>query len=186
MRDKTKKISLAPSRTAWVRRSIAAVLVAGGTFVLIPASASATTNPSIASCPEVGQVSYTTSQTATYRGDGTTRTYGQAGGELEISLGESVSTGGSISGTTTAEAGVIFAKASVSVGVEIRKDWTNSVTRAYRWTVPSTQPTGWVEAGHRAYNVSYTKTQIVAPCSVKTVKVGTIVGNTSNIQFIHS
>lgn len=168
----------------WVRGSMAAALAAGIACAVAPASFADQRGPE--ACPEVGQVSYTTSSSAVYRGDRTTRTYGASGGELEITLGESVTTGGSITGTTSAEAGVIFAKASVSVGVEIRKDWTNSVTRAYRWTVPSSQREGWIEAGHRAYNVTYSKKQIVAPCNVKLVKSGTILGNTSNIQFIHS
>lgn len=169
---------------AWVRGSVAAALAAGIAGAAAPASLADSSGTS--ACPEVGQVSYPTTQTATYRGDRSTRTYGASGGVLEITLGESVTTGGSITGTTSAEAGVVFAKASVSVGVTIKKDWTSSVTRSYTWTVPSSQNPGWIEAGHRAYNVNYIKRQIVAPCNVKTVKTGSILGNTSNVQFIHS
>lgn len=160
-------------------RTVAALALGAGPLVVITAPASQ------AACPEVGQVTYSVSPSATYRGDKSTRTYGQSGGTISIALGESVTTGGSITGTTSAEAGVIFAKASVSVGVTIKKDWTNSTTRSYSWKVPKAQKTGWIEAGHRAYAVSYTKNTIVAPCNVKK-KTGKIVGNTSNIQFIHS
>lgn len=169
---------------AWVGGPVAAAVAAGIAVAAAPASLADTSGTS--SCPEVGQVSYTTTQTATYRGDRSTRTYGASGGVLEITLGESVTTGGSITGTISTEANAIFAKASVSVGVTIKKDWTSSVTRGYKWTVPSNQNPGWIEAGHRAYNVNYIKRQIVAPCNVKTVKTGTILGNTANVQFIHS
>lgn len=163
-------------------------LVAKGiTLVLaVPAAAVVTAPSSYAACAEVGNVYYSTTQSPTYRGDRDTRTYGRSGGTLTIALGESVTTGGSITGTTSAEAGVIFAKASVSVGVTIKKDWTSSVTRSYSWKVPSSQSTGWIEAGHHAYKVNYVKKTIVAPCNVKTVKTGSIVGNTSAIEFTHS
>lgn len=72
------------------------------------------------------------------------------------------------------------------VGVTIKKDWTNTVTRGYSWTVPANQGTGWVEAGHRAYDVRYTKYTVVSRCTVRTLKSGTITGNTPNIMFIHS
>ncbi|MGO4596932.1 hypothetical protein [Terrabacter sp. 2RAF25] len=163
-------------------------LMAKGLILLlaVPAAAVVTAPSSYAYCTDVGNVYYTTSQSPTYRGDYNTRTYGKSGGTLTISLGESVTTGGSITGTTSAEAGVIFAKASVSVGVTIKKDWTSSVTRAYAWKVPSTQSTGWIEAGHHAYKVTYTKKTVVPPCTLHTDKTGTIVGNTSAIEFTHS
>ena len=163
-------------------------LLAKGLTVLVavPAAAVVAAPSSYAYCTDVGNVYYTTSQTPTYRGDYDTRTYGRSGGTLTIALGESVTTGGSITGTTSAEAGVIFAKASVSVGVTIKKDWTSSVTRSYSWKVPSTQSTGWIEAGHHAYKVSYTKKTVVPPCTLRVDKTGTIVGNTSAIEFTHS
>jgi hypothetical protein len=163
------------------------LMAKGLTLLLaVPAAAVVTAPSSYAACAEVGNVYYTTTQSPTYRGDSDTRTYGRSGGTLTIALGESVTTGGSITGTTSAEAGVIFAKASVSVGVTIKKDWTSSVTRSYSWKVPSTQSTGWIEAGHHAYKVSYTKKTLVAPCNLRTDKTGTIVGNTSAIEFTHS
>lgn len=165
---------------------VATVLMLGASITVFGASAShADQEVGIMACSDVGKVTYSVTPSATYKGDSSTRTYGQSGGTLTIALGESVTTGGSITGTTTAEAGAIFAKASVSVGVTIKKDWTNSVTRSYSWKVPKTQSTGWIEAGHRAYRVAYTKKTIVAPCNVAK-KTGRILGNTSNIMFIHS
>lgn len=177
------------SRSRQRRHAFVAVAVAVGlspciSLVSAPSSSAGNVTPNV--CVDYGHVTYYTTPSATYRADSDTRTYGRSGGTLTITLGESVTTGGSISGTTTAEAGVIFAKASVSVGVTIKKDWTNSVTRAYSWPVPSKQSTGWIEAGHRAYYVSYKQYRVDANCLDKLVKSGKILGNTSNIRFNHS
>lgn len=137
-------------------------------------------------CTDIGSVDYSISTSPTYLGDPDTRTYGQSGGTLSIDVSSSVTTTGTITGTTTAEAGAIFAKASASVGVSIELSKTSTVTRSYRWTVPSTQSVGWVEAGHHSYRISYNKHQIVAPCTDKVVKSNKVLGTTVNIEFKHS
>ena len=164
--------------------AIVAALLVPGSLVAAPSAEAAVSAPS--GCPDLGDTWCSTSSSATYVGDRSTRAYGDAGGTLSITVGRQVTTGGSISGTTTAEAGVIFAKASVQVGVTVHRDWSNSVSHTYSWTVPSTQRVGWLEAGHRAYWVSYSKKVLSWPCTPRVVKSGKILGNTSNIQFKHS
>src|SRR5205085_2653779 len=75
---------------------------------------------------------------------------------------------GSVTGTASAEAGVIFAKASVSIGVTVGASWSKSDTWSYSKPVPSGK-TARLVMWHESRKMTVTKKQIVAPCNVKTV-----------------
>lgn len=137
-------------------------------------------------CETGSTAQYSVSTTSVYVGNIDERVYGKSGGTLTISKGTTQTWSGSITGTTTAEAGVIFAKASASVGITISSSRTQSLTVGYSWTVPSTQSTGWIEAGNRGYNVKYTKYNYLSPCKYNVLKTGTVKGVTSNVMFTHS
>lgn len=65
-----------------------------------------------------------------------TRIYGQPGIILKFSAGQSFTSGGSITGAVGADAGVLFAKASSSLAVQVTGSITTSLTAAGSWKVP--------------------------------------------------
>jgi len=98
------------------------------------------------------------------------RLYGDPGILLEISKGESSSISGSITGTTTAEAGIVFAKASVAVSISISKEKTVTTTKGGSWRVPKkAKKRGWLEMGALGYNITWYK-KIWNPGKCKYVK----------------
>jgi len=135
---------------------------------------------------ENGPTQYKLSTKQVYIGDRDTRTYGSGGGTITIEKGESVETGGSLSATTTAEAGVVFAKASVSVGVTISKSWSTSLSKSYSWTVPSARTSGWIEMGSVGYKITYERGHYKSPCTWVSEKKDTITGVTKNLWFVNS
>jgi uncharacterized membrane protein len=130
---------------------------------------------------------YSTAQTAAYiaakSGD---RIYGDAGVTLTIAKGTTHTFSGSLTGTTTAEAGVIFAKASLAVGLTVGYSRAATTTQGGSWTVPSNQNPGWLEMGDHAYNVKYTKYHYASPCTKVNDKTNTIKGATNSAWIKHS
>lgn len=120
-----------------------------------------------------------------YAGDSTTRTYGAGGGTISISRSESVSFSSSITGTVAAEAGVIFAKASVSVGITIGRTADTTLSKSYSYTVPASQTSGWVEMGFRGYRINYDKGYYASPCTWVSQRKSTIYGVTQNTFFMN-
>ncbi|ONI76067.1 hypothetical protein ALI144C_35800 [Actinosynnema sp. ALI-1.44] len=122
-----------------------------------------------AACPEVGQVSYSFSGVSkawlptSLRSD-----YLTGPGSITFSRNTTSSVNASITGTTSAEAGVIFAKASVSIGITVGASYSRSDTWSYTANVPSGQ-TKRLQQFKEARKMTVKKTQIVAPCNVKTV-----------------
>src|SRR5882757_5200308 len=94
------------------RRSVTALLTAMCATVLGAQMAAATdTQPGVCSPP-----GYLTSQSAVFVPNTATRVYGQSGGTLSIDKGTTKTVSGSLQTTVSADAGVIFAQVSTSVG----------------------------------------------------------------------
>lgn len=142
-----------------------------------------------AACPEANDTAYNTEVKSknVHLSAPKSRVWGSGGGTLSIGKDKSWSVSGSVTGTTSAEAGAIFAKASASVGVTVGAERTVTTTSSYTWKVPSTQSRGWLEAGSNGVKVSYKKGYITRDtCEFKTQKTGTITGATSQISYNHS
>lgn len=127
-----------------------------------------------------------TSETSVYIGDTSTRIYGAPGGTLGIQKAKAWTASGSITGTTTADAGVVFANVSASVGVTVGLSRTTTTTVSYTWTVPTNVSSGWVEVGGHGYKITYDKGHYVSPCTWVSVQRNTVYGVTSNTYFMNS
>jgi hypothetical protein len=75
--------------------------------------------------------------------------------------------------TVSAEAGVVFAKASTSLGVTVGASYSNAGTWSYSKPVPSGRTARLVRYREsRRFTVK--KTRIVAPCNVQTVYIANV------------
>jgi hypothetical protein len=107
---------------------------------------------------------YLTSQSARYIGNPATREYGRAGGTLSIAQDTTRTISGTLQTTVSADAGVIFAKVSTSVGISV----------------------GWVEMGSHGYQISWRYGSYNSSCNFVTSRSGSLSGVTSNVEFTHS
>jgi hypothetical protein len=145
-------------------------------------SADATENqPDVCSPP-----GYLTSQSAQFVPNTATRVYGQSGGTLSIQKGTTTTVSGSLQTTVSADAGVIFAQVSTSVGITVGLSKAVTTTVGYSWAVPSSQPTGWLEMGAHGYQISWKYGSYNSHCQFVTTRTGSLSGVSSNVQFAHS
>jgi hypothetical protein len=86
----------------------------------------------------------------------------------------------------SAEAGVIFAQVSTSVGVSVGLSKSVTTTVGYSWPVPASQPTGWLEMGAHGYQINWKYGSYNAHCQFVTTRTGGLSGVSSNVQFAHS
>ena len=117
------------------------------------------------------------------------RVYGQSGVTLSISKGVSKTIGGSLTGTSAAEAGAIFAKASVSLAISVQYSRTTTTTFGGSWTVPKNQSTGWLEVGTKGgYTFKWKRYHYRTPCTKVVDGHGTARGpkKSAALMFRHS
>jgi len=117
------------------------------------------------------------------------RIYGSSGVTLSITKGVSKTIGGSLTGTSSAEAGAIFAKASVSLAISVEYSRTTTTTFGGSWTVPDNQDTGWLEVGTKnGYTFKWQRYHYRAPCTKVIEAHGTAKGpkKTAALMFKHS
>ena len=117
------------------------------------------------------------------------RVYGDSGITLSISKGVSKTIGGSVTGTASAEAGVIFAKASASLAISVQGSRTTTTTFSGTWTVPKSQKTGWLEVGtYDGYTFKWSRYHYASPCRKVVDAKGTGKGPTrsASLAFKHS
>ena len=137
-----------------------------------------------AACPEVGQVYYSISNgKKDWKPTNLRSDYLTGPGAISYTKSATSETNASLTGTTTAEAGAIFAKASVSLGVQVGKSWSKSDTWSYRADVPAGQ-TRRLQQYKEARAFTVKKTTIVAPCNVKTVWTKNVVAPVKNNNFL--
>jgi hypothetical protein len=158
------------------------IAVSGSVLAAAPAQAASVITPQVC---ETGTF-YNEHHSATYVGNGNTKVYGQGGGTLSISSGKTITVSGSLQGTVSAAAGVVFEQVSVSVSATVGRSSAVTTTNGYSWAVPKSQSTGWIEMGAHGYNISWTHGYYRTPCIWVQTDSGTLLGTTSNVQFIHS
>jgi hypothetical protein len=166
------------------KRIIALLLVSAlpiGTALTASPSASAATCES-GSSPSAKILT----KRAVYVGNKGNRVYGQAGGTIQVKVGSSWTTTGSLTVTGTAGAGVVFANVSMAVGVSVSYARQTTTEAAYSWKVPKTQNTGWVERGNYGWTGKYEQYYFKAPCKRVLTGTGSYKGATSIPWFIHS
>ena len=173
------KFSLRSRRA--VGLGLAAALAIGGASVVSAPTASA------AIC-ETGSTptAKVLTKTSTYVGNTGNRVYGQSGGTITISVGESWTTTGSLTVTGTAGAGVVFASVSVAVGISVSYSRQTTTSSSYSWKVPSSQSTGWVERGNYGWKGQYEQYYFKSPCTRVVTGSGSYKGSTNQAWFTHS
>ncbi|MDQ1653858.1 MAG: hypothetical protein QOI35_3058 [Cryptosporangiaceae bacterium] len=112
--------------------------------------------------------------------------YGQGGGTLSIAAGKTITVSGSLQGTVSAAAGVVFEQVSVSVSATVSKSSAVTTTNGFSWPVPANQNPGWIEMGAQGYQISWTQGYYRTPCIWVQTDSGTLLGVTPNVRFIHS
>ncbi|NYE93988.1 hypothetical protein FHU41_000209 [Psychromicrobium silvestre] len=117
------------------------------------------------------------SQVARHYVKGSYRLAGSPGAHLTIAAGTTSTITGTITLSTTVEAGAIFAKASVSAGVSLALSKATTVTYSVSATIPSQG--GYIELGADGRSFAWTATRYNNNCVVSSHQVGSAVGATS-------
>ncbi|MGP9501096.1 hypothetical protein ACT3TS_02645 [Specibacter sp. AOP5-B1-6] len=167
----------------------AAALVAA---TVVPANASSATDaanesqgaPASALSCQAGYV-FDTTQKDVYLPNPGKRVYATNGGTLSFTSADASTVSGSLSVTASADAGLIFTKVGLSVGVTVSHTATATTTVGYSWEVSAGQD-GWIEMGAHGYQINYTKSHYNSPCTEVIDQTDTIVGATENAWFTHS
>lgn len=169
-----------------VGRGLAGCLMTGALLVGVSATASQAATPiqsapvSEASSPAPDGVCsggwvYTTTKTSgpTFQQAAGASVSGDGGITLSLSRSKTYTVTGTISGSTSAEAGVIFAKASATVGASVALSHSSTITSGGTWTVPSNWAGGRLTAGSMKYGGGWKKFQELPNCSLVLNKSGT-------------
>lgn len=96
----------------------------------------------------------------------------RSGGSINFDETKTMTVSASVTATVSAEAGVIFAKASTSLGVTVGKTWSNSKKWSYTANVPAdTHHRYRLHAYHYAVSFTVAKKQFdIATCDYKTMR----------------
>ncbi|MGO2541288.1 hypothetical protein ACT3TS_17735 [Specibacter sp. AOP5-B1-6] len=108
---------------------------------------------------------------------GSYRLPGSPGANLTIDVGTSSTVSGSMSLSTTVEAGAIFASASVTAGIELSASETSTATYSVNATIPDEG--GYIELGSEGRSFNWSATTYNSNCVVTNQESGTGTGATS-------
>lgn len=176
-----------------IASGILAVLAATCTTVVAAGPASAAVSPEKTQvCDPGGQAGdgywYNISHSPKFlpSGDPDARVYGTSGTNISISTAHQFGVNASLQTTATAEAGVVFAQLSASVGASVGASKSVTTTIGGSWTVPADQPRGWLEIGSAGYQINWEKGTYSTPCTFNAVDSGASEGATGSAEFVHS
>ncbi|WP_162829980.1 hypothetical protein [Amycolatopsis palatopharyngis] len=148
------------------RRAAAAVLMA--VSVTVTPAVLGGGAQAFAACPEVGNVYYSISNGAkSWLKTNLRSDYLRGPGTITYNKTTTSSVNASVSGTTSAEAGVVFAKASVSLSVTVGGSYAKSDSWSYAAHVSAGQ-TKRLQQYKESRSFTAKKTRIVAPCNNRT------------------
>jgi hypothetical protein len=153
--------------------------------VAVPAAQAAAMRPM--HCPEVGQVStsfgskqpyFIAAPVPVFRSG----PYGPKGGDMGVSFQAGATVGASVTGTAKSEINGLIAKAEASVSVSLSASVTASTTLSATYHV-SPGMIGNAQPGSDGYRIPWKTTEIVAPCTVKTMASGTLTAPSHSIRI---
>ncbi|MBB5851743.1 hypothetical protein ACFQ05_00550 [Amycolatopsis umgeniensis] len=150
-------------------RSVAASVLLGCALCVAPAALGAGAQSlAIQPCPEVNDPpDYTISNGAkAWMKTNLRSDYLRGPGTITYNKTTTSSVNASITGTTSAEAGVIFAKASVSLAVSVGASYSKADSWSYAATVPAGK-TLRLQQYKEGRSFTVQKYRIVPPCKVK-------------------
>lgn len=143
----------------------AASVLGVSSLTAAPAASAATSDTAQRRVCETGTFYSFSGKKAIYLRARNGRVYGQRGVTLSISKGVSKTIGGSVTGTASAEAGVIFAKASASLSISVEVSRTTTTTFGASWKVPKKQAVGWLKVGTRnGHTFKWQRYHYASPC----------------------
>lgn len=82
------------------------------------------------------------------------RVTGDPGMTIKISRSSGTQFSVGVSASATAEAGLVFARASATAGISLTHSWTTTRTEERSWTVPNNGRRGWISIGSDKYEVT--------------------------------
>ena len=147
---------------------LTAAMVLAGTFVT-PAAAAFASN-----CDAVGDVYYSfTSVTTSHLLSNLRSDYLVGPGSITYSRSTTAEVSASMTASVSAEAGIVFAKASVSLGVTVGASWSATGTWSYTKSVPK-GTTARLVMWHDSRSFVVTKTRMEAPCKAVVIYKTTV------------
>jgi len=139
------------------------------------------------SCPEVGQVStsfgakqayFIAAPVPVFRAG----PYGKKGGSMAASFTAGATATASVTGTAKTEINGLIAKAEASLSITLSGSVTASTTLTATFNVDPGK-VGNAQPGSDGYRIPWTKTEIVAPCTVKTLASGTLTAPSHSLRI---
>jgi hypothetical protein len=112
---------------------------------------------------------------------GTFRVGGSPGALITIAVGFDTTVTGTISAEATVEAGVIFAKASTTVGMSLALSRTMTNSASVSATAPADATAPYIELGAEGRSFSYVATRYNSNCVVIEQKSGPATGATTTL-----
>jgi hypothetical protein len=138
-------------------------------------------------CPEVGQISvsfgakqpyFMAAPVPVFRSG----PYGPKGGSMQVSFQAGATVGASVTGTAKSEINGLIAKAEASLSVTLSGSVTASTTLSATYNV-SPGMIGNAQPGSDGYRIPWKRTEIVAPCTVRTLASGTLTAPSRSIRI---
>jgi len=162
--------------------------VASASLVATPAAQAAVASPARPqSCPEVGEIAtsfgakkswFIGAPVPVFRSG----PYGPKGGSMSVAFQAGATVGASVTGTGKSEINGLIAKAEASLSVTLHASMTASTTLTGTFEV-SPHKIGNAKPGSDGYSIPWKKTEIVAPCNVKTIASGTLIAPSLSIRI---
>ncbi|GAB3875651.1 hypothetical protein [Terrabacter terrigena] len=154
------------------RRFVSSAAALG--LALSGATAVVAATPASAACSEVGNVYYSFSSVSTvWKRTSLSSSYVKGPGSVTLTKGRTWNVQASMTATVSAEAGVVFAKASTSLGITVGAGYSGTQSFAYTLNVPRGE-TKRLQQYKAAKRFVVTKKRIVAPCSTVVVYRSTV------------
>jgi hypothetical protein len=159
--------------------------VASASLVTAPTAEAVASVPQ--RCPEVGEKSTTFGAKKGYFIGAPVPVfrsgpYGPKGGTMSVAFQAGATVGASVTGTAKSEINGLIAKAEASLSVTLSGSITASTTLTGTFAV-SPHKIGNAKPGSDGYKIPWKKTEIVAPCNVKTIGSGTLTAPSLSIRI---
>lgn len=143
-------------------------------LALSGATAVVTAAPASAMCAEAGQTYYTFSSVSTvWKRTSLSSSYVRGPGSVSLTKGRTWNVQASMTATVSAEAGVVFAKASTSLGITVGAGYSGTQSFTYTLNVPSGQ-TKRLQQYKASKKFVVTKKRYTATCSSVVVYSSTV------------
>lgn len=141
----------------------------------VATTAVVTAAPASAACSEVGNVYYTFSSPSTvWKRTNLSSAYIKGPGSVSLTKGRTWNVQASMTATVSAEAGVVFAKASTSLGITVGAGYSGTQSFTYTLDVPKGQ-TKRLQQYKASKKFVVTKKRIVGPCNPVVVYKSTVI-----------